>query len=132
MRVNTNSEYMFGFMGELACSDLICSKFNVKRNLNKWAVFDFESNDCLVELKTRRCNSTKYADVMMNKPKIDIAKLTDQRVIFVFNFLDGAYYWEFDKSVELRHDMNGRKDRGVYEEQIMYYIPTNLMQKLTF
>jgi hypothetical protein len=130
MRVNTNSEYMFGFNAELQCCDLICSRFNVKRNMNKYAVFDFESDECLVELKTRRCNSTKYADVMMNKAKIDIAKLTDQRVIFVYNFLDGIYYWEFDKSVELRHDMNGRRDRGIYEEQIMYYIPTSLLIKL--
>jgi hypothetical protein len=129
-RINTNSEYKYGLKGEIECSELICNQFNVKKNSNRYAVFDFESDEYLVELKTRRCKSTQYKDVMMNAPKINKAQKTDKKVIFVYNFLDGIYYWEFDKNVELRHDMNGRMDRGMYEEQIMYYIPINLMRRL--
>jgi hypothetical protein len=129
-RINTNSEYKFGLNGELACSELICNQFNVKKNVSRWAVFDFESDEYLVELKTRRCKSTQYKDVMMNKPKIDKARKTNKKVIFVFNFLDGIFYWEYDKNVDLRNDLNGRLDRGCYEEQIMYYIPIDIMQKL--
>ena len=130
MKINTNSEYKYGLNGELKCNDLICNKFNVKKNDNRWAVFDFESDEYLIELKTRRCKSTQYKDVMMNAPKINKARETDKKVIFVYNFIDGIYYWEYDKSVELRNDLNGRMDRGIYEEQIMYYIPIHLMQKL--
>jgi hypothetical protein len=129
-RRNTNSDYGFGLKGELACNDLICEQFKVKKNADRWAVFDFESDECLVELKTRRINSTQYKDVMMNAPKINKARETDKKVIFVYNFLDGLYYWEFDKSVVLRQDLNGRSDRGIYEEQIMYYIPINIMKKI--
>jgi len=128
--VNTNSEYNFGLKGELACSELICNQFNVKKNVSRWALFDFESDEYLVELKTRRCKSTQYKDVIMNASKINKARETDKKVLFIYNFLDGLYYWEFDKSVELRQDMNGRMDRGMYEEQLMYYIPINLMKKL--
>lgn len=131
MKINTNKEYKYGLKGELACSELICNKFNVKKNSNRWATFDYESDEYLVELKTRRCNSTQYKDVMMNAPKIDKARKTDKKVIFVFNFLDGVFYWEFDKNVELRTDINGRSDRGIYEEQIMYYIPIDIMTKLS-
>jgi hypothetical protein len=130
MKILTNSEYGFGLKGELACNDLICEQFKVKKNISRWATFDFESDECLVELKTRRIKSTQYKDVMMNAPKIDKARETDKKVIFVYNFLDGLYYWEFDKSVVLRQDLNGRSDRGIYEEQIMYYIPINLMKKM--
>jgi hypothetical protein len=130
MKINTNPEYKFGLKSELECSELICNQFNVKKNLSRWATFDFESDEYLVELKTRRCKSSQYRDVMMNSPKIDKARETNKKVIFIYNFYDGIYYWEFDKSVELRHDMNGRSDRGVYEEQLMYYIPINIMRKL--
>jgi hypothetical protein len=130
MKINTNSEYRYGLNGEIQCNELICNKFNVIKNANRWAVFDFESDEYLVELKTRRCKSTQYKDVMMNAPKINKARETDKKVIFVFNFLDGVYYWQFDKNITLREDMNGRSDRGIYEEQIMYYIPINLMSRL--
>jgi hypothetical protein len=130
MKILTNSEYGFGLKGELACNDLICEQFKVKKNSDRWAVFDYESDECLVELKTRRIKSTQYKDVMMNAPKINKAKETNKKVIFIYNFLDGLYYWEFDKNITLRQDLNGRSDRGFYEEQIMYYIPINLMKKI--
>ena len=130
MKILTNSEYKFGLKGELECSELICERFNVKKNADRWAVFDFESDEYLVELKTRRCKSTQYKDIMMNAPKIIKAKETNKKVIFIYNFLDGLYYWEFDKNITLRQDLNGRSDRGFDETQIMYYIPINLMKKI--
>lgn len=124
------SEYAFGNKAEIELEQLMFDTFGVMRNQNKYAVYDYESNSALVELKNRRCRSNSFADTMMNANKCEGALKTDKKVYFVFKFLDGVFYWEFDKDVKLRSDINGRTDRGKDEQKLFYYIPNNLLIKL--
>ena len=124
------SEYAFGNTAEIELEQLMLNTFGVIRNQNKFAVFDYESNETLVELKNRRCHSYSFKDIMMNHSKIDLAKKTTKNCYFVFKFIDGIYYWKYDANVELRTDINGRTDRGMNEQKLFYYIPTNLLTNL--
>ena len=124
------SEYKFGNKAEIELEKLMFDTFGVIRNQNKYEVFDYESNTTLVELKTRRCYSYSFKDIMMNHSKIELARITTKNCYFVFKFVDGIYYWKYDKEVELRTDINGRRDRGINEQKQFHYIPTNLLKKV--
>ena len=126
----TKSEYEFGNKAEIELEQLMFDTFGVMRNQNKYAVYDYESNLALVELKNRRCRSNSFIDTMMNANKCEGALKTDKKVYFVFQFTDGVFYWEFDKKLKLRTDINGRRDRGMDEQKVFYYIPNNLLKKI--
>jgi len=125
------SEYDIGHAMEIELEKLMFDTFGVMRNQNKYAAFDYESNEALVELKNRRCFSYSFKDLMMNHSKINLAKVTTKHCYFVFKFIDGIYYWKYDPDVKLRTDINGRKDRGINEQKEFYYIPTHLLQPIT-
>lgn len=124
------SEYEIGHRVEIELEKLMFDTFGVMRNQNKYAVYDYESNLALVELKNRRCFSYSFKDIMMNHSKIDLAEKTNKDVYFVFKFIDGIYYWKYDKDIELRTDINGRRDRGMNEQKQFHYIPTNLLKQI--
>jgi hypothetical protein len=124
------SEYEFGNKAEIELEKLMLDTFGVIRNQNKYAVYDYESNETLVELKNRRCFSYSFKDIMMNHSKIELAKTTTKDCYFVFKFIDGIYYWKYDPDVELRTDINGRTDRGMNEQKQFHYIPTHLLNRL--
>jgi len=130
MMKTIKSEYEFGNKAEIELEQLMFDTFGVMRNKDKYAVYDYESNLALVELKNRRCFSYSFKDLMMNHSKIDLAKVTNKDCYFVFKFIDGIYFWKYDKDIELRTDINGRRDRGRDEQKLFYYIPTNLLIKL--
>lgn len=130
MMKTIKSEYEFGNKAEIELEQLMFDTFGVMRNKDKYAVYDYESNLALVELKNRRCFSYSFKDLMMNATKCEGALKTDKKVYFVFKFIDGVFYWEFDKKLKLRTDINGRRDRGRDEQKLFYYIPTNLLIKL--
>jgi hypothetical protein len=60
------SECAFGKIAELELEQLICDRFDVKRDLYKYALFDYKGEKSLVELKNRRCKSNSFIDTMMN------------------------------------------------------------------
>ena len=124
------SEYAFGNKAEIELEKLMYDTFGVIRNKNKYEVFDYESNETLVELKTRRCKSNSFTDTMINASKIEEANKTNKECYFVFKFLDGVYYWRFNKDIKLRSDINGRTDRGRDEKKLFYYIPNNLLKQI--
>lgn len=130
MMKTIKSEYKFGAAAEVELEKLMFDTFGVIRNQNKYAVYDYESNSALVELKNRRCFSHSFKDIMMNHSKIDLAKVTNKDCYFVFKFIDGIYFWKYDKDIELRTDINGRTDRGRDEQKLFYYIPTNLLKQI--
>jgi hypothetical protein len=123
-------EYAYGRASENLLSSLMMTKFGVTLCPDKYAHFDYESEDTLVELKTRRVMSNAYPDYMMNGCKLRAAAASGKKVYFVFRFLDGVFYWEYDPTIELRTDYNGRKDRGRDETQFMHYLPASLFKKL--
>jgi hypothetical protein len=126
----TETEYAYGKISENMLADQIYRKFGVFQCADKYSHFDYESDDTLVELKSRRVLSTAYPDYMMNGCKLYAAQKSGKTVYFVFRFTDGVFYWKYDASVPLRNDYNGRRDRGCDETQFMYYLPSALFKPI--
>ncbi len=95
--------------------------------------WDYESDDVLVELKSRRNKYKAYPTTMIGKGKIDAMLESDKQSFCVFNFTDGVYSIEIIPSIidkfELRQ--GGRWDRGRPELNQYYYIPIKLLSPIS-
>lgn len=124
----------FGISNEEKIISIIKEKFdkNLEKIKNNLFVFDFSSDKCYVELKTRRNIKDKYPDTMIGYNKIVYAMQTDRPVYFCFQFEDGLYYYEFNKEDLNNNNIivkkGGRKDRGRYEYKDYAFIKTNLLK----
>ena len=125
-----SAEHAYGRASENMLASLMMDRFGVVPSPDKYAHFDFESADALVELKTRRVLSTAYPDYMINGCKLRAAAASGKRAYFVYKFLDGTFYWEYDPTITLRTDFNGRRDRGCDETQFMHYLPATLFRPI--
>ena len=135
-------EYSYGRASENMLASRMMERFGVVPSPDKYAHFDFESADALVELKTRRVLSTAYPDYMINGCKLRAAAAwckapldtegiaSGKKAYFVYKFLDGTFYWEYDPTITLRTDFNGRRDRGCDETQFMHYLPATLFRPI--
>ena len=120
----------FGFQMEKDIFETLKSflKCDLKQK-KRYDIFDYESETHLVELKTRRCNSTTYKDTMMPMNKINYCKTTEKDVYFFFQFNDGLFYWKYsnDDLEKLRFDKGGRVDRSRIEIKQYCFIPYDLL-----
>ncbi len=93
---------------------------------------DYESDDVLIELKSRRNNYSKYPTTMISKGKIDYMLKSNKKSICLFNFTDGLYTIEITENIVEKFELRegGRWDRGRPEMNQYYYIPINLLTKL--
>jgi len=94
--------------------------------------FDFDGDNLVIELKSRRINHNKYDTLFFGKNKFDKGVLYQQegvRVVYVFNCLDGIYYWE-QNDQECFHKRGGRFDRGRPEIQMLTNVPIKYLKNL--
>ena len=107
-------DYNFGISQEVKLQDLLIEKFGaLKKTPTQYDLFDFEGDNLLVELKSRRCNHDTYPDTMIGYNKIEYAiNNPDKKVIFCFNFKDGLYYHTFKPDYDYTPKIAGRCDRG--------------------
>lgn len=96
----------------------------------RYNIFDFENDNYLIELKTRRIYSNQYKDIMIGLNKIKKAQNTKLKIcVFLWKLKDGLFMWEFnDKEYTTR--LGGRCDRGVDERKIVAFIPMNILKKI--
>ncbi len=93
-------DYKYGREKEAELFETIKNKFDntLEPAKERFALFDFNSKDTSVELKSRRVNHNQYKDTMIGINKIYCAnKYPDKSFIFCFNFLDGLYYFKHSK-----------------------------------
>ena len=64
--------------------------------------FDYESPTRLVELKTRTVRRLQYLDTAIGANKIRYARCSTKTVAFVFQFINGLFYWKYDSAEVLR------------------------------
>jgi hypothetical protein len=86
----------------------------------------YDANGVLYELKTRRCNKTRYETTLLPKHKI----IEGKNQVFIFNFLDKISYIRYDKEVfdkfELQHLIDGRYN--IERESVSHFlIPVSLL-----
>jgi hypothetical protein len=129
-----NNDLSFGLESEINNFE----KFKIFLNCpelqqtKKADIFDYESDEYLVELKSRKCLSTTYKDTMVGVNKLKYCKEEGKETYFCFQFQDGLFYWKYCSEDEnkLRFGKGGRCDRQRYEIKDYFYIPTALLKKI--
>ena len=71
-------------------------------------VFDFKGDNKFIELKSRNNNYDKYPTTMIGINKVLRASSLNENVYFFFWFVDGLYYWLYDKDYEFEIKRGGR------------------------
>jgi|TARA_R110002050_G_scaffold32181_2_gene82954 hypothetical protein len=133
MPQQNNPQYLadmsFGFGEEDIIQPLLEEHFGKLNKLDKYNPFDFENDDYIIEVKSRRINHDKYNSLMFNYSKIEkLEGYEDKKpAIFVFNCEDGIYYWEYDSS-QFTIGRGGRCDRGCNEYSRMAYVSTEYLK----
>ena len=123
----------FGLNAEISIKEQLEEVFGeLKPKKAKNDPFDFEGDNLVIELKSRRINHNKYDTLFFGKNKFDKGLCYQSegvRVYFVFNCLDGIYYWEMNKD-ECFHKQGGRFDRGRPEVQMLTNVKTEFLKKV--
>ena len=121
----------FGFSEEDRIQPILEEKFGELNKLPQYNPFDFENEDYIIEVKSRRINHNKYNTLMFAYSKIEKLEGYEdgKEAIFVFNCDDGIYYWEYD-STGFTIGRGGRCDRGCNEYTKMAYIDIQHLTKL--
>jgi hypothetical protein len=102
---------------------------------NKYSVFDFFSEKCYMEVKTRRNNWKTYPSTIVGKNKLDFAKsIKDRPVYFCFQFQDGLFYWIYNElDIENGYVVfgeGGRNDRGRNEYKTYAYLDVLKLKRI--
>lgn len=123
----------FGLNAETDILPILEKQFGeLKKKKSKNDPFDFDGDNLVIELKSRRINHDKYDTLFFGKNKFNKGIFYQQegvRVYFVFNCLDGIYYWEQNEK-ECFHKRGGRFDRGRPEVQMLTNVPTKYLKKI--
>ena len=130
-----SKDYDFGIANEnnLLCTiksyfgdDLECCP-------DQYSIVDFTSANTNVELKSRRIKHNKYDTAMIGKNKIDFMLNDNKRGYIVYKYLDGIFYVEITKENVNKFNLGvgGRYDRGKNEVSDIYYIPYEMLTKIT-
>lgn len=96
--------------------------------------FDFYSRTRYIEIKNRFLNKNQYPTTIIGKNKYELGlkyKKLDYKVIFVFNFFDGLYYYNLKKS----DNIDTFSERWIYRKDIQQRklhteIPINLLKEI--
>jgi len=98
----------------------------------KFCCYDYESDNTIIELKSRRNKYNKYPTTMIGNNKIKNFLSLDKDVYLVFSFTDGIYYVKCDDELIKKCDIckGGRYDRGRPEVKEYCYIPINLLNPI--
>ena len=111
----------FGHTEEVRIKEMLSEYFGELKTLDKYNPFDFENDDYLIELKSRRIPHDRYDTAMVNYSKILKTANSKKRRMVVFNYSDGIYCWEID-SDEYSVGQGGRRDRGIEEVYTMAFV----------
>ena len=128
-----SQDILFGKQNEDVIFNHIESKFTGLKRTSKYSLFDFETTNLKIELKSRKFNHDKYPTTMIGYNKIlECERDPNQKYLFIFKFLDKTLYCEYDKDIFLNFDVNqnGRNDRGKAEISTYLYIPIDYLQIL--
>jgi hypothetical protein len=118
----------FGFKEEIRIKSILEEYFGELKVLDKYNSFDYENEEYLIELKSRRIPHNKYDTAMVNYSKILRTSNINKKRVIIFNYSDGLFYWYINNDYDV--GKGGRNDRGEVEVHIMAFIKKELLQNL--
>jgi len=118
--IQYQNDLTFGLGAEIKIQKILEEKYGKLIQLDKYNPFDYENENYLIELKSRRINHNKYPTAMVNLSKIERTANSNKHRIIVFNYMDGIYEWIVNDNYTT--GIGGRNDRGLDEYSEMAYI----------
>ena len=124
-------DYVFGINQESIVLEKVNKQFNdnIIKAKNKFEKYDFKGDKYFYELKSRNNKYDTYPTTL-----IDISKVVNDDMIFLFNFTDGLYYIKYDKTLfdtfECKEFVRHKRYDYVDKPKPYYYIPINKLQKI--
>jgi hypothetical protein len=121
--------------GVNSAKELIDNMFDCDlKRLKEFSSFDLKDNikKVIVEVKKRNNNYSKYPTTMIGENKYIRAYhyyKKDYKVLFVFIFTDGTYYYNYSGE-DIKPKIGGRRDRGIKEYKNYIYIPIEKLKKI--
>ena len=90
----------------------------------KYSPVDYIGNNCLIELKSRRCNSSTYPTTIIGINKFNQID-PNIKYILIFSFTDIVLYIDYDEELFNTFSIKtvSRRDRGRIESAKYYHIP---------
>lgn len=126
-------DLIFGSKNENVVINILNKKFNCNFiKTNRYNHFDFvdKNEKIAIELKSRRINKYKYPTTMIGFNKVVEGERyinKNYRTFFIFNFLDGLFYYEIaENSIE----ENWIQKNSFDPVNKNVYIPCNLLNQL--
>tara|TARA_R100001509_G_scaffold148950_1_gene107100 strand:+ start:485 stop:913 length:429 start_codon:yes stop_codon:yes gene_type:complete len=119
----------FGHKEEIRIKSILEEYFGELNVLDKYNPFDYENDEYLIELKSRRIPHNKYDTAMVNYSKLLRTSNTQKKRVIIFNYSDGLFYW-YVNSDDYNIGKGGRNDRGVEEVYIMAYVKKESLENL--
>ena len=125
-----DKDRQFGFIAEYEKHNYLEKFFGklklTKEKYGRYFEFDKYNDKYFIELKTRKINHNQYSTLFFGKNKYLKGKELleanpDLRIFYIWNCLDGLYYWEHDSS-KYTEKISGRRDRGKIEENMCIHI----------
>ena len=136
MNIQKRLDIEFGNDNEAKLLDTIQKFFNddsIKKTNDKFSPFDFEGNNILIELKSRRCNSFTYPTTIIGINKFKNID-PDKKYILLFSFTDFVLYIEYDEPLFNTFEIKTitRRDRGRIESSKYFHIPIKLLNPILY
>lgn len=124
-------DYNKGSSDEIVVLPIINKYFNrnIKKTEGRYNKFDFEDDEYKYEMKSRNNNYSTFPTTLIPEDK-----LTCKNIIFLFKFLDGLYYIEYEETLFKTFNKNEfcRKKRYDYNDKPKEYIfiPIECLKKI--
>lgn len=102
---------------------------NLEQN-NQYSIFDYENENFMIELKTRRIRHDEFYDLQIGLNKLEVAFQTKNKTsIIVWNCIDGLYYW-IPKAKQFSVRLGGTNRRGKLEKKLCAFVPCKYIKPL--
>jgi hypothetical protein len=124
---------MYGIQQQRILYPILKEFFNteLKENDNKFDKYDFDDPTASYELKSRKVNYDTYPTTCIAQDKIN--PNYHKKQIYIFNFLDGTYYIEYDTALFSEFEVKpfSRYRSGIKDVKKPYvYIPIDKLIKI--
>ena len=121
----------YGLIRENNVLEKIRKYFNddtISKTKDRFSKYDFESQTCKYELKSRKNTYRAYPTTI-----IPCNKIVDGKLIFLFNFIEDLYFIEYDKETFDRFEKIEMRDyrAGRYGQTALHFaIPIDLLTQI--